>query len=60
MIGFKASTGFKEFLQQMAKRENRSLSNFIVNALITYAREKHGVEWKEESEEQEPKKKPKK
>jgi uncharacterized protein (DUF1778 family) len=53
MIGFKASREFKEFLQGMAKSENRTLSNFIVNALLTYIREHKGVEYgpADESEE---------
>lgn len=46
MIGFKASKEFKAFLQEIAKGENRSLSNFIVNALLVYVREHKGLEWK--------------
>jgi uncharacterized protein (DUF1778 family) len=45
MVGFKATKEFKSFLQGMAKAENRSLSNFIVNALLTYIREHSGIEW---------------
>jgi len=48
MVGFKATREFKKFLQNMAKRENRSLSNFIVNALLTYIKERHGTEYSEE------------
>lgn len=48
MIGFKVTREFKRFLQDIAKRENRSLSNFIVNALLTYIKERHGTEYSEE------------
>ena len=47
MIGFKATKEFKEFLQKMAKQENRTLSNFIVNALLTYIKEHRGTDWEE-------------
>ena len=46
MIGFKATREFKDFLKKIAKQENRTLSNFIVNALLVYIkvlmRDKHG------------------
>lgn len=44
MIGFKVSQELKEILQQAAKAERRSLSNFIINALLEYLRDKHGIE----------------
>ena len=47
MIGFKATKEFKSFLQKMSKQENRSLSNFIINALLTYIKEHRGVEYEE-------------
>jgi uncharacterized protein (DUF1778 family) len=50
MVGFKVSAKFKAFLQDMAKQENRSLSNFIINALLTYIKEHHGIEWQEPDE----------
>jgi uncharacterized protein (DUF1778 family) len=48
MVGFKVSPKFKAFLQDMAEKENRSLSNFIINAVLTYIEEKHGINWREE------------
>ena len=48
MIGIKVSQKFKEILQEAAKDENRNLSNFIKHALITYLKEKKGVDHKEE------------
>ena len=47
MIGFKATRKFKEFLQEMAKKENRTLSNFITNALLIYVSEHLSVKYKE-------------
>lgn len=47
MIGFKATKEFKSFLQKMAKQENRTLSNFIINALLTYSKEHRGIEYEE-------------
>ena len=48
MIGFKATREFKDFLKKMAKQENRTLSNFIFNALLVYTKEHRGVDWNEE------------
>ena len=48
MIGFKTTMEFKEFLQKMARKENRTLSNFIVNALLTYIKDHRGVDWTSE------------
>jgi len=48
MVGFKVSPRFKSFLQERARKENRSLSTFIINALLTYIKEKHGIDWREE------------
>ena len=45
MIGFKAEQEFKAFLQTLAEKENRSLSSFIINALITYIRDHHKIDW---------------
>ena len=47
MIGFKASKEFKEFLQEIARKERRTLSNFIVNALLTYIKEHRDIEFEE-------------
>ena len=48
MVGFKVTAEFKAFLQKMAKKENRSLSNFVINALLTYIKEHHGIDWNKE------------
>jgi hypothetical protein len=36
-------------LQEAAKDENRSLSNFIKHALLTYLKEQKGIDYKEET-----------
>ena len=46
MIGCKVDPEFKEFLEKLADEENRSLSNFIINALLTYSKDHKGIDWK--------------
>ena len=48
MIGIRATKEFREFLMKMADQENRTLSNFITNALLTYIKEHKGIDWKKE------------
>ena len=48
MIGIRATKEFKNFLKKMADQENRTLSNFITNALLTYIKEHQGIDWKKE------------
>ncbi|MGB5751232.1 MAG: hypothetical protein WBM69_29965 [Desulfobacterales bacterium] len=48
MIGIKVSQKFKEIIQGAAKDENRSLSNFIKHCILTYLKEKKGIDHKEE------------
>jgi len=48
MIGIKVDPEFKEILKETAKDENRSLSNFIKHCLLTYLKEKKGIDYKEE------------
>ena len=50
MIGLKVDPEFKKFLQETADEENRSLSNFIINALLTYIKEHKGIDWKKSKE----------
>ena len=50
MIGFKATKHFKAFLQKIAKEENRTLSNFIINAILTYIKEHKGIDYQEPPE----------
>ncbi len=46
MIGFKATKEFRDFLHKIAGEENRTLSNFITNALLTYIKEHRGIDYK--------------
>ena len=50
MIGIKVDPEFKEFLQNIASEENRSLSNFIKHAIKTYIKEHKGIDWKKPKE----------
>ena len=45
-IGIKFDPDFKEFLQKLASKDNRSLSNFIKHAIKTYIKEHKGITWK--------------
>jgi uncharacterized protein (DUF1778 family) len=46
MMGIRIDPKLKEFFQKFADEENRNLSNFILNAVITYIKEHKGVVWK--------------
>ena len=48
MIGIKVDPELKEILQEAGRDENRSLSNFIKHCLLTYLKEKKGIDYKEE------------
>jgi len=47
--GIKVAPEFKQILQETARDENRSLSNFIKHCLLTYLKEKKGIDYKEEN-----------
>ena len=58
MVGIKVSDKFKALLEEQAKVENRTLSNFVKNALIQYLQEK-GIRYVEADDKVEEKKPPK-
>jgi hypothetical protein len=45
MMGIRIDPKLKAFFQKYADEENRNLSNFILNAVITYIKEHKGVTW---------------
>ena len=47
MIGIKVAPEFKKIIQEAARDENRSLSNFIKHCIITYLKEKTSIDYKE-------------
>jgi hypothetical protein len=49
MIGLRVTEDFKSSLQKFADEENRTLSNFIENALLAYIRDHKGVDLKKRS-----------
>jgi len=46
MIGIKIDQELKEFLQEMADDENRSVSSFVINAILTYIKDHKEIDWK--------------
>jgi uncharacterized protein (DUF1778 family) len=51
MIGFRITEKLKQVLQKLADEENRTLSSFLLNAVLYYIREEKGVNLTKEGEE---------
>jgi predicted transcriptional regulator len=49
MIGLRVSPEFKALLQKLADEENRTVSNFVENAIMTYIKEHKGINPKKRS-----------
>ena len=47
IMTLRIDSDLKKFFQEAAAEENRSLSNFIINAVIAYIKEHKGVTWKQ-------------
>ena len=47
-LSFKVDPRLKDALQELADKENRSLSNYVVTALMRHL-EEHNVDWRKES-----------
>jgi predicted transcriptional regulator len=54
MIGFRVSPEFKEFLHKLADSENRNLSNFMENAILTYIKDHKSIDWKKDKKKSNP------
>ena len=50
MIGLRIDPELKQRLQELADEENRSLSNFVINAILTFLKEHKGIDWRKEKE----------
>ena len=48
LIGLRVSNKLKKLIQNAARDENRSISNFIKHCILTYLKEKKGIDHKEE------------
>jgi predicted transcriptional regulator len=48
MIGFRVTPEFKKFLENLADEENRNLSSFIENAILTYVKNNRGIDYKKQ------------
>ena len=45
MMGIRIDPDLKKFFQKFADGENRNLSNFILNAVLTYIKEQKGIDY---------------
>ena len=45
MIGFRIDQELKDLFEELAEKENRSLSNFIINAVLAYMKQHHKIDW---------------
>ena len=45
MIGFRVEQKLRDFFESLAEKENRTLSNFIINAVLTYIKQHHKIDW---------------
>lgn len=46
-LSFKVDPRLKEALERLANKENRSLSNYVVTALMKHLKEQ-GIDWQKE------------
>jgi hypothetical protein len=46
LLGLKIDVDLKANLEKLAKDDNRSLSSFILNAVLIYVKEHHGIDLK--------------
>ncbi len=46
-LSFKVNPKFKKALEDQAKKDNRSLANYVITILMRHL-ESEGVDWKEE------------
>ena len=46
MIGLKVDPDLKDKLQELADDDTRSLSGFVLNAVLHYMKDHHGIDWK--------------
>lgn len=47
MIGFRVPKQLKKLLEELAEKENRTLTSYIINAILTYSKDHHDVDWHE-------------
>lgn len=45
VIGFRVPKQLKKLLEELADKENRTLTSYIINAVVTYTKERHGIDW---------------
>lgn len=45
MIGFRVDQKLRDLLESLAEKENRTLSNFVINAILAYIKQHHNIDW---------------
>lgn len=50
MVGFRITKDFKSLLEKHAKRENKTLSSFLIDAILFYLDKKYKVKFNEPRE----------
>ena len=48
MLGVRVPPGLKLIIKKAAKEEHRSVSNFVIHAVLTYLKETHKVDYRGE------------
>ena len=46
MLGVRIHPELKELLQDLADKDERSLSNYVNKIILSYLREHEGIDWK--------------
>jgi predicted transcriptional regulator len=54
-LSFKVDPTMKKALQDLAEKENRSLSNYVITLLLKHLDDK-GIDWRQEKPDKKPKK----
>ena len=49
VLSFKIDSRLKDILQNLANKENRSLSNYVITLLMKHLKEQ-GIDWRQEEE----------
>ena len=44
-VCFKSEKKFKELMKELADKERRTVSSFIINAIATYIKDHHKIDW---------------
>jgi len=45
MIGLRIEQELRDLIEELAEKENRTLSGFVINAVLTYIKQTHKIDW---------------